>query len=106
MSPPAPASPAALALTCGELSAWGVLTPAASLTPSEVSALIRDLPAVGRRRGSGAATYDPQAAREAARAAVAARCTRPEHDRQPLAAITRRPDGSLTLCTQCHRGGW
>jgi hypothetical protein len=77
---------------------------AAHLTRGEVAALIARLRPVGRR-GSGAATYDPAAAREAARAAVAARCMRPEHDRQPLAAITRRPDGSLTLCTQCHRGG-
>jgi NitT/TauT family transport system substrate-binding protein len=57
-------------------------------------ALIEDLPAVGFRRGT-ILTFDPVAAR--ARAVVAALCSVPGHN-AALAAITRRPNNSLTAC--------
>jgi hypothetical protein len=62
----------------------------------------RGYPLLGLRHGVDP-VFDPVAARVLARDRVAALCT--EHD-APLTAITRRLDGSLTLCATCARRDW
>ena len=93
--------PARLSMTARELSRYGVLSVAASISPAEVELLIRDLPAVGCRGPRGDPTYCPQQAREVAREVVASWCTVHAEARQ-LTAITRTDDGHLTTCARCH----
>lgn len=89
-------------LSAQEMSEWGII--GSRLTVEEVEQLIDGLPSLGLRHGESP-VYDPVAARALAKDRITALCTREGHDAS-LTAITRMPDGSLTLCSQCSRRGW